>query len=183
MAIKEPIRKEAMTWRDKKRGGLMRNKRFKSPLVMLTVLLLANHLVPQAQAGLIMAKGVRGELPGPAAPAAALGAIPPESFDPEVEVEAEWVSLLHPTVGGEGEGVIGPITPKGCKDKRSTGGVVCGYLSLSSIVPAPQFGGAEGLATPSLFEADGDDNAIPIPGTLVLLGLGLASLGASRRRR
>jgi hypothetical protein len=178
MAIKETIRKEAMTWRDKKRGGLMRNKKFKSPLVMLTVLLLANCLVPQAQAGLIVAKGVRGELPGPAAPAVELGAIPPESFDPEVEVEAEWISLLRSTIGGEGEGVIGPITSKGCMDKRSTGGVVCGYLGFSR---APQVGGAEGFATPALYEAD--DNAVPIPGTLVLCGLGLASLGASRRRR
>jgi hypothetical protein len=175
-AIKEPIRKEAMTWRDKKRGGLMRNKKFKSPLVMLTVLFLAHYLVPQAQAGLIVAKGVRGELPGAAAPAVELGEIPPENFDPEVG--AEWISLLRSTVGGEGEGVIGPITPKGCKDKRSTGGVVCGYLSLSR---AAQVGGAEGLATLALYEAD--DNAVPIPGTLVLFGLGLASLGASRRRR
>ena len=161
----------------------MRNKRFKSPLVMLTILVLANYLVPQAQAGLIMAKGVRGELPGPAAPAEELVVIPLESFDPEVEVEAEWISFLQSTVGGEGEGVNGPITAKGCKDKRSTGGVVCGYLGPSSIVPGPQLFGAEGLAGPSLFAVDGDENAVPIPGTLVLFGLGLASLGALRRRR
>ena len=105
-------------------------------------------------------------------------AIPPESFDPGVGTE--WISLLRSTVGGEGEGVIGPIASKGCIDRRLTGGVVCGYLGLSR---APQVGGAEGLATLALYEADGNDNAVPIPGTLVLFGLGLASLGASRRRR
>ena len=165
----------------KKRGGLMRNKRFKSPRVMLTVFLLANYLVPQAQAGLILSKGVRGELPGTAAPALELGVFPLETFPPEVE--AEWVSSLLSTVGGEGEGVNWLMPTKGCQDKRSTGGVVCGYLDPSSIVPAPQFFGAEGFAGPALFEADGDENAVPIPGTLVLFGLGLVLLGSSRRRR
>ena len=180
MAINKPITKKAMTHgATKKRGGLMRNKRFKSPRVMLTVLLLANYLVPQAQAGLILSKGVRGELSGLAAPALELGAIPPESFDPEVDVEAEWISFLHSTIDGEWQG----INARGCKDKRATGGVVCGYLDPSSIVPAPQFFGAEGFAGPALFEADGDENAVPIPGTLVLFGLGLALLGSSRRRR
>lgn len=161
----------------------MKNKRFKSPLVMLTVLLLANYLVPQAQAGLIMGKGVHGEFSGPSAPAEELGVISLESLYPEVDVEAEWISFLHSTVGGEWQGINGPINARGCKDKRATGGVVCGYLDLSSIVPAPQFVDVEGLSGPSLLEADGDENAVPIPGTLVLFGLGLAALGASRRRR
>lgn len=152
----------------------MRSKRIKSPLVMLSVVLLANYLVPQAQAGLMMGKGVHGEFSGPPASAQELGVIPLESVYPEVDVEAEWISFLPSTVGGELQGVNGLINAKGCKDKRSTGGVVCGRLGPRTQVF---------VAGPSLFEADADENTVPIPGTLVLFGLGLAALGASRRRR
>ena len=149
----------------------MRSKRLKMYLVVLSAVLSANFLVPQAQAGLMAAKGTPQQIP---APAAVQLSEPSELPDPALEVD--WIA--------------GMAMGKGCRGQGVAQGAVCSYGSTLP-PPGPLAEGLLGDLPPTSVGAfsipTGSDpegaSDVPVPGTLVLFGLGLASLGVAGRRR
>lgn len=141
--------------------------------IMLAALLSVNFLAAQAHAGLISGKGAVAPPPDLAS---VQGIELPELPAPLVEEEWEWINDL--------------AMGKGCRGRGVVKGAVCSYGSL--VPPPGQLidelpgelppGTIGGFSVPAGSDPEGA-NSVPIPGTLVLLGLGLASLGAGRRRR
>lgn len=151
----------------------MLNKWSKGGPIMLAALLSVNFLAAQAQAGLITAKGA------PAPPpdlSSVQGLELPDLPEPVLEQVREWINDL--------------AMGKGCRGRGVVKGAVCSYDSL--VPPPGQLieelpgglppGTIGGFSVPAGSGPEGG-NKVPVPGTVVLLGLGLASLGAARRRR
>jgi hypothetical protein len=81
---------------------------------------------------------------------------------------------------GEGDPAITAFVAKGANSFNlfSTGGV---YTDVEFFTPNNPSGGPAGLSHMSFYDTDGDDQQLPEPGSLALLGLGLLSIVVVRR--
>ena len=170
-----------MTRCNTRERALVRGKQAKSPLLMLTALLLVNFAIPQAHAALIAGKGMRLDMGATTLPADTLDSLSVMSLD-----SPEFFQ-------GGGDLMNDFFSGKGCRSGRTLEGTGCVFPGGDSIIPTAAEGGQPGMGNPPPgsvgsfsspeLAAASDLSSVPVPGTLLLLGLGMASLGMSRRRR